>query len=291
MISTDQAQQLLNGGGNVVDSEGNKIGSIGQLFIDDQTNNPEWVTVKTGLFGGGESFVPLRDSTVDGDDLQVPYTKDKVKDAPRIEDASGHLSQEEEAMLYSHYGTDGVDYDTTSGHETRDTSGDDALAAGGRDSSSDRDTLSSVDTTTGSDTGAGHDTSGPDTDSAMTRSEEQLHVGTETRETGRARLRKYVVTEDVTTTVPVSHEEVRLEREPVTAANRDEALTGGDITEEEHEVVLTEERPVVTKETVPVERVRVDKDTVTEQQQVDETVRKEEIELDEPGTSDSRSDR
>ena len=114
----------------------------------------------------------------------------------------------------------------------------------------------------------------------MTRSEEQVRVGTETREAGRVRLRKYVVTENVTQTVPVSREEVRLEREPITDANRDEALAGGDITEEEHEVVLTEERPVVQKETVPVERVRVGKDTVTEQHEVDETVRKEEIELD-----------
>ena len=123
----------------------------------------------------------------------------------------------------------------------------------------------------------------------MTRSEEQVRVGTETREAGRARLRKYVVTENVTTTVPVSREEVRLEREPITDANRDEALRGGDITEEEHEVILTEERPVVQKETVPVERVRVDKDTVTEQHEVDETVRKEQIELDESGTT-TRSD-
>ena len=126
----------------------------------------------------------------------------------------------------------------------------------------------------------------------MTRSEEQVRVGTETRETGRARLRKYVVTENVTQTVPVSREEVRLEREPITDANRDEALSGGDITEEEHEVVLTEERPVVQKETVPVERVRLDKDTVTNQHEVDETVRKEEIELDESDAAGrSRTDR
>ncbi len=267
MITTDQAQHIAHAGGNVIDNDGNKIGSIGQIFLDDQTDNPEWVTVKTGLFGGGESFVPLRDSEVVGDDLRVPYDKDTVKDAPRIEDENGHLSEDEEATLYAYYG---ADYDTTS---HRQTAGD---------------------TGTGTDTGvvagAGHDTSGPNTDDAMTRSEEQLHVGTEKREAGRARLRKYVVTENVTTTVPVSREEVRLEREPITDANRDEALSGGDITSEEHEVVLTEERPVVEKETVPVERVRVGKDTVTEEHQVDETVRKEEIELDESGTGTSARD-
>ncbi len=262
MITTDQAQHLLSGGGDVVDHDGDKIGSIGQVFLDDESGTPEWVTVKTGLFGGGQSFVPLRDGEVVGDDLRVPFDKDTVKDAPRIEDEDGHLSEDEEATLYAYYGTDhGTDHGTTPRSQ-----------AGVRE-------------------GAGHDTSGPDTDSAMTRSEEQLHVGTETHEAGRVRLRKYVVTENVTTTVPVSREEVRLEREPITDENRGAATAGGDITEEEHEVVLTEERPVVEKETVPVERVRVDKDTVTEHQHVDETVRKEEIELDESDTSASRTDR
>lgn len=277
MITTDQAQHILNGNGNVVDHDGNKIGSIGQVFLDDTTDTPEWVTVKTGLFGGGESFVPLRDGEVVGDDLRVPYDKDKVKDAPRIKDADSHLSEDEEATLYAHYGTDGADHDTS-----RPT---DAGVGGVTGRDHDR---------TGGDAHdgeVGHDTSGPETDSAMTRSEEQLHVGTETREAGRARLRKYVVTENVTTTVPVSHEEVRVEREPITDANRDQATTGGDITSEEHEVVLNEERPVVQKETVPVERVRVDKDTVTEQHEVDETVRKEEIELDESATSESDTHR
>jgi uncharacterized protein (TIGR02271 family) len=126
----------------------------------------------------------------------------------------------------------------------------------------------------------GHDTSGPTTDDAMTRSEEQLNVGTQTREAGRARLRKYVVTENVTQTVPVSREEVRVEREPITEANRDQALSGPAISDEEHEVVLHEERPVVQKETVPVERVRLDTDTVTEEVTVSEEVRKEQIETD-----------
>jgi uncharacterized protein (TIGR02271 family) len=274
MLSTDQAQQLLGGGGNVVDNDGDKIGSIGQIFLDDQSGRPEWVTVKTGLFGGGESFVPLRESEVVGNDVRVPYDKDKVKDAPRISDSDGHLSEEEEGTLYRYYGM-GADYDSYATTDTTDTT--------------DTTTAGHVDTDRSA--GAGHDTSGPNTDTAMTRSEEQVRVGTETRETGRARLRKYVVTENVTQTVPVSREEVRLEREPITDANRDQALSGGDITEEEHEVVLSEERPVVQKETVPVERVRVDKDTVTEQQQVDETVRKEEIEFDDSTTGTRGTDR
>ena len=124
--------------------------------------------------------------------------------------------------------------------------------------------------------GAGHDTSGPNTDSAMTRSEEQLHVGTESR-----------------TTYLRSHEEVRLEREPITDANIGDATSGGELTSEEHEVVLHEERPVVEKEIVPVERVRVDVDTVAGEEQVDEQVRKEQVELDDnalgtPGTRDDQ---
>jgi uncharacterized protein (TIGR02271 family) len=114
----------------------------------------------------------------------------------------------------------------------------------------------------------------------MTRSEEQLKVGTQSREAGRARLRKHVVTEQQTVNVPVTREEVRIEREPITEGNVGQATSGADISEEEHEVVLHEERPVVEKETVPVERVRLGTEKVTEQESVTETVRKEEIDTD-----------
>jgi uncharacterized protein (TIGR02271 family) len=125
----------------------------------------------------------------------------------------------------------------------------------------------------------GHDTSGPTTDDAMTRSEERLNVDTRSQEVGRARLRKYVVTENVTETVPVSREEVRVEREPITDANVGNAMDGPAISEEEHEVTLHAETPVVEKEAVPVERVRLDKATVTDEAQVSEGLRKEEIEV------------
>ena len=114
----------------------------------------------------------------------------------------------------------------------------------------------------------------------MTLSEERLNVGTEQVEAGRARLRKYVVTENVTETVPVSHEEVRVTREPITEANMGNAMDGPAISEEEHEVTLHAERAVVEKEAVPVERVRLDKQTVTEQERVSEDVRKEQVEVD-----------
>jgi len=135
----------------------------------------------------------------------------------------------------------------------------------------------------------GRDTSGPTTDDAMTRSEERLDVSTRSEEVGRARLRKYVVTENVTTTVPVTREEVRIEREPITDANVGDAMDGPAISEEEHEVTLHAERAVVNKEAVPVERVRLDKTTVTEQEQVSEGLRKEEIELE--GAEETRDRR
>ena len=122
--------------------------------------------------------------------------------------------------------------------------------------------------------------SGPTTDDAMTRSEEELRVGTRAREGGRVRLRKYVVTEYVQQTVPVQREEVRIEREPISDANVDQALAGPDISEEEHEVVLHEEELVVEKRVVPKERVRLAKDTVTDEQQVTEQLRKERIDVD-----------
>jgi len=274
MLNRENIESLLNKGGNVIGSDGEKIGSIGQLYADDDTGEPTWVTVKTGLFGTSQSFVPVEGAHEQGDDLVVPYTKDHIKDAPRV-DVDGHLTPEEEDQLYTYYERGARTYSDARSDETRgdvDLQGDADLNAGTPNAgaagyASDRDTV-------------GRDTSGPTTDDAMTRSEERLNVGTEREAAGRARLRKYVTTENVTTTVPVQREEVRLEREPITDANRGAALNGPDISEEEHEVILHEERPVVEKETVPVERVRLDKDVVQEDVTVNEEVRKEHIEAD-----------
>jgi uncharacterized protein (TIGR02271 family) len=93
-------QELI--GRKVVDSEGSKIGTIGQVYLDDRTGEPEWITVKTGMFGGRESFVPLGPADMDGDDLRVPFDKELVKEAPSL-GTDEHLSPEEEARLYRHY--------------------------------------------------------------------------------------------------------------------------------------------------------------------------------------------
>lgn len=261
MLAKEHIDDLLQRNGNVVSSDGNKIGSIGQVYADDDNGQPTWVTVKTGLFGTSESFVPLEGARIEGNDVVVPYTKDHVKDAPRV-DADGHLEPSEEGRLYSHYELAGGNKTYTDA-----TAGRDAENRGAEHADAGRGTLD-------------HDTSGPTTEDAMTRSEERLNVGTESEAAGRVRLRKYVTTENVTQTVPVQREEVRLEREPITDANRGAALSGPDISEEEHEVILHGERPVVEKETVPVERVRLGTETVTDEATINEEVRKERIETD-----------
>jgi uncharacterized protein (TIGR02271 family) len=238
---------------------------VGQVFLDDQTEVPEFATVRTGMFGTKESFVPLAQAQTAGDDISVPYDKDTIKGAPNI-DAETRLSQEEEAQLYSYYGLTYSETRSGSGLPTETAgAGMSASPAGGQL----RDDAEHA---------ARGDASGRPADEAMTRSEERLRVGTERVERGRARLRKYVTTEQVQQTVPVTREEVRVEREPITEANVDEAMRGPEISEAEHEVTLTEERPVVEKETVPVERVRLTKEPVTEEAEVSEPVAKERVE-------------
>ncbi len=277
MLDQNQIDNAI--GQEVYGSDGDKIGTARQVYADDETGRPEWVTVTTGLFGTKESFIPLADASLSGNGITVPYTKAFVKDAPNI-DEDGHLSPEQERQLYDYYSrnddNDRNGYDDRGDADSART--DDAVAGVG-----DRGVAGRQRGT------EGYDTSGPTTDDAMTVSEERLSVDTQQREAGRARLRKYVVTENVTQTVPVQREEVRLEREPVTDANRGEALGGPEISEEEHEVVLHEERPVVQKETVPVERVRLGTETVTEQQTVDEEVRKERVDVDNDVARDDRA--
>jgi uncharacterized protein (TIGR02271 family) len=244
-IDTVQSWQ----GRTMVDPAGDKLGTIDAIYLDDETGQPEWATVTRGLFSAKAAFVPLAQAQAMGDSVQVPYDKQQVTDAPSME-ADGSLSQDEEAELYRHYGLDYSEHRSDSG-----------LPAGTDDT-------------------VGRDTSGPATDQAMTRSEEELRVGTQSRERGRARLRKYVTTETQQVTVPVQREEVRVEREPISDANLDHATSGPAISEEEHEVTLHEEEAVVEKRVVPRERVRLDKDTVTDERQVSEEVRKEQIEVD-----------
>jgi uncharacterized protein (TIGR02271 family) len=307
-------QELLSWRGHdLLDQDGDKIGKIEEIYEDTDTGAPEWALVNTGLFGSKSTFVPLRDVQLSGDEIRVPFEKSHVKDAPGI-DPDGALSREDEQRLYQHYGMSwstsesgsglpegGTDTTSSSSYGTDSSYRSDSGTDYDRDSTASG--LSAGTTgTTGYDRDrdvdregdaagtVGHDTSGPTTDDAMTRSEEELDVGTTEREAGRARLRKYIVTENVETTVPVQREEVRLEREPITDANVGAATSGPDLSEEEHEVTLHAEQPVVEKTVVPKERVRLEKDTVTDEERVSEEVRKEQIEMegDERVKGDSR---
>ncbi|HZG49947.1 MAG TPA: PRC and DUF2382 domain-containing protein [Thermoleophilaceae bacterium] len=232
-------------GREVVGPDSEKIGKLSEIYLDQQTGKPEWALVNTGMLGTSSNFVPLAGAKPSGEDVQVQFTKEQVTEAPSVS-GGDELSQTEEAQLYSHYG---LEYS-----EGRSDSGLPEGTAGA----------------TGSAGAAGDD--------AMTRSEEELKVGTTREQTGRVRLRKWVETEQVETTVPLRKETARLEREPITDANRDEALSGAEITEAEHEIVLHEEEPVVEKRTVPQERVSLQKDVETEERTVSEEVRKERIE-------------
>ncbi|MEU1086403.1 PRC and DUF2382 domain-containing protein [Streptomyces sp. NPDC005576] len=303
----------------VYDNGGEKVGSVGRVYVDDDTGKPDWVTVKTGMFGMKESFVPLAGARRVGSDLHVAHPKESVKDAPRV-DADAHLSVAEEEELYRHYGLTrkprssagtgvGADGRTTTGTGAMGgaagaAAGTGAAGAGAagaaRPTGTGKATGGAAGMTgtgmTGAGThrdadasaggrplvGAGAERSAPDMSKAdlagqeeLIRSEEQLRVGTEEYESGRARLHKYVVTEEVTRTVPVSHEEVRVVREPLTPGEKVTGQTA--IGEQDVEVTLHAERATVRKEAVAVERVRLERDRVTEQKEVSAEVRKEKI--------------
>jgi uncharacterized protein (TIGR02271 family) len=256
MTTTDPSIQALDNG-IVIGNDGDDIGRVGEVYTDNDTGQPSWVTVKTGWFGTKDSFVPLSSATIDGDTIRVPYDKDMIKGAPNY-DAGAPLSEADEQDLYAYYGlgsySDGVDSNFAEQARARlDTTG-----------------------TAGTDTEISPQATGSVDGEYLTRSEEQLHVGTERVETGRARLRKVVVTEQQTVTVPVTREEVRVVREPIAPGEAVDATIGDAATD----VVLTEERLVVNKEAVPVEKVRLDTESVTEQREVTEAVRKEQIEFD-----------
>jgi uncharacterized protein (TIGR02271 family) len=276
MTSQEQRRELT--GATAYDSDGDKLGRIGQVYYADNTDQPKWITVNTGLFGMSESFVPLQGAKFEGDRVTVAYDKATIKDAPNVS-GEQHLDVEEEQRLYRHYGLgygSGPVAEQAGRHELRDDTATGVGGGTGRDAP---------------DATEGYDTSGPTTDNAMTRSEERLRAGTETQEVGRARLRKHVVTEHEQVTVPVSHEEVRVEREPIADADRGAAADGPAISEEEHEITLRAERPVVTTEAEPVERVRLGTETVRDEETVSGEVRKEQIELDDDSGTGPRDKR
>lgn len=301
-------------GSDLYDQTGSKIGSIGEVYLDDQTNEPAFLTVNTGLFGMNETFVPYQSVSRDGDNLVAPFEKSFVKDAPNIA-ADGSLTPEEEEEIFRYYsldsGTgrdrdrDGVrDHDRHGTHD-RDRDGvRDAGAAGaaggvagaaGHDRDRDRDGLLDRDRHDTHDRDhdglrdhdrdgvRDHDRAAAGDQQQVVAHEERLNVGKEQVETGRARLRKHVVTEKQQVEVPVQREELVVERESIDP-NSPEARRGGGIDADrgdvEETVTLREERPVVDKETVATEKVNVGKRVVEDKETVGGEVRKEQIDID-----------
>ncbi|MCT1690735.1 PRC and DUF2382 domain-containing protein [Brevibacterium sp. p3-SID960] len=289
-------------GSDLYDQTGSKIGSIGEVYLDDQTNEPAFVTVNTGLFGMNETFVPYQSVSRDGDHLVAPFEKSFVKDAPNIA-ADGSLTPEEEEEIFRYYsldsGTgrdrdrDGVrDHDRHGTHD-RDGVGDAGVAgaaggvagAAGHDRDRDRDGLLDRDRHDKHDREGvrDHDRTAAGDQQQVVAHEERLNVGKEQVETGRARLRKHVVTENQQVEVPVQREELVVERESIDP-NSPEARRGGGIDADrgdvEEAVTLREERPVVDKETVATEKVNVGKRVVEDTETVGGEVRKEQIDID-----------
>ena len=254
MLEKDQITQVT--GREVHGPDGDKIGKAGRVYIDDQTGSPKWVSVETGLFGTRASFIPLEGATFDGERLTVPYDKSRVKGAPDLGDAD-HLSPEDEGTLNRYY------------------SGEDS-DGGPRD----HDDQDDHDDRTGR---AGHGVGAPGADDdAMTVSEERLAVSTRSVPTERVRLRKHVVTEEVTLTVTLRKERLTIEREPIAESEVGNHVGGSDFSDKDQEIVLYEEVPVVEKVLRPIERIRLATEVTTDQQTVSGEVRKERVEADRP---------
>jgi uncharacterized protein (TIGR02271 family) len=254
-------------GTTVYDRTGDKLGDITDIYYDDDTGQPEWMTVSTGWFGTSEHFVPIAGTQAHEDGFRTEHTKDQIKDAPRIDTDQEHLGATEERRLYDHYGMryDATDHESTYGGRARADEGYDY-----HDQRSRHDSAAHADT--------------------VTRAEEQLTVDKRERESGRVRLHKYVVTEDVDMKVPVKRQVARIVREP--AGGTDTATQTGSGTgtrtgtgtgsfgeESDEEIVLSEEKIHVDKQVVPKEKVGVETDTVTSQETVRDTIRKEKVDI------------
>ena len=287
------------------DKDGEKLGDVNEVFVDDQSGQPTFVEVNHGLFGMNSSLVPLRGHDFSGDDLKLGFSKDRIKDAPDF-DSDKPLTPEAQSDIFKHYGLenahDVTDYKDSNLDSKRDaqagadkdhnlTAGAGAAAgagvAGAGVAGAHADEKKAATHTTDAaaterKAGVADDAAAARTnnDGELIRSEEQLNVNKERVASGEARLRKYVVTDTESVEVPVEREEVRVERTPINAEdakNYNGAISGGS---EEASVTLHEERVNVNKETVPVEKINLKKDTVRDTETHTEELRKEQIDTD-----------
>lgn len=271
MADFNRIEDLANA--TAYDVDGDKVGGVKDVYVNDTTGQPDFVSVNHGLFGGGDSIVPLRGHTLRDGELHLAFPKERIEDAPDL-DENGHLTTEDQDAFYRHYGLENTQDVTTyeTGNRFAETGAAGAGAAGaagaGYAAGERRDVETDVDAERRDVADNGE----------IIRSEEQLNVSKDRVETGQVRLRKYVVNETETVEVPVEREEVRVVREPITDADR--ANYDGNIGEQEASVTLSEDRVNVSKESVPVEKVSLEKDTVRDTERVSEEVRKERFETD-----------
>ena len=239
----------------LVDAEGKKAGSIHSLWVDTATNEPEFVAVKSGMFGRTH-IVPVAGAQIDeaNRQLRVPYRQDQINAAPHI-DETAELSEQEEEQVYRHYGVQRSEAPSPTG-----------LAGGG------------VGITSGT-TPEGASTRGRRSD-RIQLSEERLRVTKEQEQAGEVRLGTRVVEREETVEVPLREERVVIERHAVQGEARPGEITGRS---ETIEVPVTRERANIEKETVVTEEVGVRTEAVEHTERVQETVRKEELVVEEEG--------
>lgn len=272
MADFNRIEDLANA--TAYDVDGDKVGGVKDVYVNDTTGQPDFVSVNHGLFGGGDSIVPLRGHTLRDGELHLAFQKDRIEDAPDL-DENGHLTTEDQDAFYRHYGLENTQDVTTyeTGNRFAETGAAGAAGAGAGYAAGER---TDVDTERRDVVDA--DRRDVADNGEIVRSEEQLNVSKDRVETGEVRLRKYVVNETENVEVPVEREEVRVVREPITDADR--ANYDGNIGEQEASVTLSEDRVNVSKESVPVEKVSLEKDTVQDTERVSEEVRKERFETD-----------
>ncbi|MDC7108477.1 PRC and DUF2382 domain-containing protein [Corynebacterium afermentans] len=272
MADFNRIEDLANA--TAYDVDGDKVGGVKDVYVNDTTGQPDFVSVNHGLFGGGDSIVPLRGHTLRDGELHLAFQKDRIEDAPDL-DENGHLTTEDQDAFYRHYGLENTQDVTTyeTGNRFAETGAAGAAGAGAGYAAGER---TDVDTERRDVVDA--DRRDVADNGEIIRSEEQLNVSKDRVETGEVRLRKYVVNETENVEVPVEREEVRVVREPITDADR--ANYDGNIGEQEASVTLSEDRVNVSKESVPVEKVSLEKDTVRDTERVSEEVRKERFETD-----------
>jgi uncharacterized protein (TIGR02271 family) len=243
-------------GQTVFDNTGQKVGDVQRVFFDRETGDPSWVTIRGGRFGTREAFVPATGSKIGPGGLALAVREDAIIQSPAV-DAGRELSMGDATELSGYYQSvlDGTP--NQRGTEMR------------RQPERRQPDLRQDET--------------PQPEMAdisqpveLTSYEEQLRVGAQAVESGAVRLHKSVVTENVETSVPLRHEEVRVERIPAEAR----PTADHDFADEDIELILHEERAMVAKETVPVETVRIAAESRTEQEQVSDAVRRERIEVD-----------